>query len=334
MLAAHIRAGIMRGMKLLVTGGAGYVGSIVASQLIEAGHEVIVLDNLSRGYQDAVPKGARFIKGEVAEVGTLFSADDSIEVVLHFAGLIAAGESVQDPELHWHNNVIGSLMLLEGMRKLNVKKLIFSSTAAVYGNPAHLPIKEDDPTVPTNPYGMTKLTIDMAISSYCAAYGLAATSLRYFNVAGAYGMQGERHEPETHIIPLALAAADNHTPFYLFGDDYPTDDGTCVRDYIHVGDLARAHLLALEHLQAGKHTFYNVGSGKGFSNREVIQAVEAVTGKNLDVVLKPRREGDPVALAASSEKAKQELGWMPEKPLLREIVGDAWKFYEGRKARA
>jgi len=321
-------------MKLLVTGGAGYVGSTVASQLVSTGHEVIVLDNLSRSYQEAVPKGVRFIKGEVADVAMLLSADDHVEAVLHFAGLIAAGESVQDPELHWHNNVGGTLSLLQGMRQLGIQKLIFSSTAAVYGNPARLPIKEDDPTAPTNPYGMTKLTIDMAISSYCAAYGLAATSLRYFNVAGAYGAQGERHKPETHIIPLALAAADTGAQFYLFGADYPTDDGTCVRDYIHVADLGRAHILALQHLLPGQHAIYNLGNGTGFSNREVIQAVEDVTGKKLNIVLQPRRDGDPIALTASSEKARLELGWVPEKPTLHEIVSDAWKFYQSQKQPA
>lgn len=319
-------------MKLLVTGGAGYIGSTVANQLIEAGHEVVVLDNLSKGHRDAVPSKARFVEGNVAEIGKLFSAADHIEAVLHFGAFIAAGESVEKPELYWQNNTIGSLMLLDGMRELGIKKLIFSSTAAVYGNPVHVPIQEDDPTAPTSPYGMTKLAVDMAIGSECVAHGLAATSLRYFNVAGAAAPdRGEHHEPETHIIPLALEAADKHKPFYLFGDDYPTDDGTCIRDYIHVADLARAHLLALEHLQAGTHAIYNLGNGKGFSNREVVKTVEEVTGSALDVVLKPRREGDPAVLIASSEKAKRELGWVPEKPSLHEIINDAWQFYQKSK---
>ncbi len=316
-------------MKLLVTGGAGYIGSVVVTQLIEAGHEVIVLDNLSQGHKDALPEGVRFIQGNITEAGTLLSPSDTIEAVLHFGAFIAAGESVEKPEKYWHNNTIGSLQLLDAMRTLGIKKLIFSSTAAVYGNPVHTPITEDDPKNPTSPYGMTKLAVDMAIGSECIAHGLAATSLRYFNVAGAYGRCGERHEPETHIIPLALAAAANQTPFYLFGDDYDTPDGTCIRDYIHVADLARAHLLALEHLQAGAHTIYNLGNGKGFSNKEVVQTIEDVTNQKLTVEIKARREGDPAILVASSDKARQELGWVPQKPSLQEIITDAWQFYQG-----
>jgi UDP-glucose 4-epimerase len=315
-------------MKILVTGGAGYIGSTTATQLIEAGHDVIVLDNLTYGHRDAVPQKAQFVKGDITEIVNHFSAEDGIDAVLHFGAFIAAGESVQQPDKYWHNNTVGSLWLLDAMRTLNIKKLIFSSTAAVYGNPVHVPITEDDPKNPTNPYGMSKLAVDMAIGSECVAYGLAATSLRYFNVAGAYGACGERHEPETHIIPLALAAADKQTPFYLFGDDYPTEDGTCIRDYIHVSDLARAHLLALEHLNAGEHTIYNLGNGTGFSNKAVIAAAEAVTGKKITLEIKPRREGDPATLVASSAKAKQVLGWVPEKPTLEEIISDAWQFYQ------
>lgn len=315
-------------MNILITGGAGYIGSIVAAQLLEAGHEVIVLDNLSQGHEDAMPKDVRFIKAGIADVGSHIGPDDHVEAVLHFGGLIAAGESVVKPELYWHNNTVGSLQLLETMRILDIKKLIFSSTAAVYGNPTHIPITEDDPKNPTNPYGMTKLAVDMAIGSECVAHGLAATSLRYFNVVGAYHEYGERHAPETHIIPLALAAAAQQTPFYLFGDDYPTDDGSCVRDYIHVADLARAHLLALDHLQPSRHAIYNLGNGKGFSNKQVMQVVEEVTGKKLVVITKPRREGDPAILVASSTKANKELGWIPKQPSLKEMVSDAWKFYK------
>lgn len=315
-------------MKLLVTGGAGYIGSIVTTQLVEAGHDVIVLDNLSNGHRDALPKGIRFIQADISEVGKLFSVDDHIQGVLHFAALIAAGESVQKPEIYWRNNVIGSLQLLDAIRKLGVKKLIFSSTAAVYGDPVHVPITEDDPKDPSSPYGMTKLAVDMAIRSECIAHGLAATSLRYFNVAGAYGDCGEQHRPETHIIPLALAAAANQTPFFLYGDDYSTEDGTCVRDYIHVADLARAHVLALEHLQPGKHNVYNLGNGKGFSNKEVLRTIEDVTGKNLTIKVKARREGDPAILVASSEKAQKELDWVPKKSSLKEIISDAWRFYQ------
>ncbi|HWZ65659.1 MAG TPA: NAD-dependent epimerase/dehydratase family protein, partial [Patescibacteria group bacterium] len=216
-------------MNILITGGAGYIGSVVATQLLEADHNLIVLDNLSQGHEAAIPKGVRFIKADIAEVSSHITPDDHIEAVLHFGGLIAAGESVIKPELYWHNNMVGSLRLLETMRVLNIKKLIFSSTAAVYGNPVHIPITEADPKDPTSPYGMSKLAVDMAIGSECVAHGLAATSLRYFNVAGAYKNCGEGHNPETHIIPLALAAAAQQTPLYLFGNDYPTDDGTCVR---------------------------------------------------------------------------------------------------------
>lgn len=313
-------------MKLVVTGGAGYIGSNVAALLLEAGHEVIVLDNLSEGRRETVPEGARFVEGDVADFGALFSAADKIDGALHFAAFIAAGESVSRPEKYWQNNTIGSLKLLSALRDLGIKKLIFSSTAAVYGDPEKVPIVETAAKHPTNPYGMTKLAVDMAISSECAAHGLAAASLRYFNVAGAYKTHGERHEPETHIIPLALAAADLGKPFTIFGTDYPTPDGTCIRDYIHVRDLARAHLLALDKLSGG-HAIYNLGNGQGFSNREVVKTVEAVTGKSLDVKTGPRRPGDPAILVASSQLAKKELGWIPEKPELKTIVGDAWEFY-------
>ncbi len=211
---------------------------------------------------------------------------------------------------------------------MGIKKLIFSSTAATYGNPETVPIVETAATNPTNTYGMTKLAIDMAITSYAHAHGLAATSLRYFNVAGAYGNYGERHPVESHIIPLALAAANNGKDFTMFGDDYPTPDGTCIRDYIHVTDLARAHLLALDHLQPSKHSIYNLGNGNGFSNREVIAAVEAVTGKKLPTTIAPRRPGDPAMLIASSQKAQTTLGWKPEKPTLEAIITDAWEFYQ------
>jgi UDP-glucose 4-epimerase len=314
-------------MKLIVAGGAGYIGSTVAALLIEAGHEVIVLDNLSEGYREAIPEGARFVKGGVADFGKLFSATDNIDAVLHFAAFIAAGESVVKPEKYWLNNTVGSLQLLQALRELGIKKLIFSSTAAVYGDPDKVPITEDAPKHPTNPYGMTKLAVDMAISSESAAHGLAAASLRYFNVAGAYGRYGERHDPETHIIPVALAAADKGKAFTIFGDDYPTPDGTCVRDYIHVHDLARAHLLALDKLVASKHAIYNLGNGQGFSNKEVIKVVKKVTGKKLSVTIGKRRTGDPAVLVASSVLAEKELGWKPLTPKLEAIITDAWRFH-------
>ena len=248
--------------------------------------------------------------------------------MLHFAGLISAGESVNEPEKYWSNNVVNSLQLLEAMRQLDIKKLIFSSTAAVYGNPETVPITEKAVQAPINPYGMTKLTVDMAISSECTAHGLAATSLRYFNVAGAYKNHGERHRLETHIIPLALVAADKGQEFTIFGDDYPTPDGTCIRDYIHVYDLAQAHVLALKQLDLGQHNIYNLGNGRGFSNREVIKTAERVTGKQITVKIGAKREGDPAALVASSALAAKELGWQPEKPELETMINDAWQFYK------
>ena len=298
-------------MKVIVTGGAGYVGSVTTALLLKAGHEVIVVDNLSNGHEQSIPEGATFVEGNITEFTKLFSADEKIEAVLHFGALIQAGESVIEPEKYWDNNLVGSLKLLKAMRQLDINKLIFSSTAAVYGNPEQIPITEDSPKTPTNPYGMTKLAVDMAIASECSAYGLSATSLRYFNVAGAYGPYGERHRPETHIIPLALDAASKGQEFTIYGDDYDTPDGTCVRDYIHVEDLAKAHLLALDKLESSKHYIYNLGNGNGFSNNQVLQAVEKVTGKSLKQKVGPRREGDPATLVASSDRAKQELGWQP-----------------------
>lgn len=316
-------------MKVLVTGGAGYIGSIVTLHLLEAGHEVTVIDDLSRGHRDAIPSGVRYIEANIADIGTHFSSADNIEAVLHFAGFLAAGESVLQPEIYWHNNVTNTLAMLDAMRTLNIKKCIFSSSAAVYGNPATLPITEESPTAPTNPYGMTKLAIDMAIGSECVAHGMSAASLRYFNVAGAYGQHGERHLPETHIIPLALAtAAGQRAQFSVFGDDYPTKDGTCIRDYIHVADLARAHVLALASLTPGTHAIYNLGNGEGFSNKEVLAVVEKVTGRSIPHRIEARREGDPAILIASSEKAQRMLGWKPEKPSLEEIIQDAWDFFQ------
>lgn len=299
-------------MKLLVTGGAGYIGSVVTAQLLEAGHEVTVLDNLSLGHRDAVPKKARFIKGNIKDIEKLIKPADSIEAVLHFAAFSAAGESVVDPEKYWNNNTVSTLELLHGMRRLGINKLIFSSTAATYGEPDELPIAEDAPTKPTNPYGMSKLAIDMAISSECRAYGLSAISLRYFNVAGAYKQFGERHIKETHIIPLVLGALEGGKEFTIFGNDYPTKDGTCVRDYIHVSDLARAHILALTNLKEDEHIIYNLGNGTGFSNLEVIKATEDLAGKKLSYKIGKRREGDPALLVASSKKANEELGWVPQ----------------------
>lgn len=315
-------------MKILVTGGAGYVGSVTTALLLEAGHEVIVVDNLSQGHQDAVPEGARFIKADITELGTVLSQDDHIDAVFHFAALMAVGESMANPALYWQNNVVGSLALLDWMRGRNIHRLVFSSTAATYGNVETTPIAETSPTLPTSTYGMTKLAIDMAITSYARAYDIAAVSLRYFNVAGAYKTYGERHPQESHIIPLIFRAITNNTPFSIFGGDYPTPDGTCIRDYIHVADLARAHLLTIDHMTPGTHEIYNLGNGNGFSNKEVLTAVERVTGHKIEVKITDRRPGDPARLIAASSKAKAQLGWEPQKPGLDDMVSDAWEFYQ------
>jgi UDP-glucose 4-epimerase len=319
-------------VKYLVTGGAGYIGSIVATMLLEAGHEVVVLDDCSTGAAERVPAGAVHIRKTVQESAEVI--DGTFDGVLHFAGLIAAGESMAKPEIYWRDNTAGTFALLAAMREANVKTLVFSSTAAVYGNPTEVPIKEEAAKAPTSTYGATKLASDMAIASEVTAYGLAAVSLRYFNVVGAYQDQsgiwhGENHEPETHIIPIAFdAAAGKRAAFGLFGEDYPTPDGTCIRDYIHVADLADAHLLALKAAEAGEHKIYNLGNGNGFSNKEVVATVKQVTGVDFPVEIGPRRPGDPAELVASSERAKTELGWKPSRDTLDRMVADAWEYYQ------
>ncbi|RSM41980.1 UDP-glucose 4-epimerase GalE [Actinoplanes sp. ATCC 53533] len=325
-------------MKLLVTGGAGYVGSVTSRLLLDAGHEVTVLDNLSTGFREAVAPDATFVQADIAEAGGVLTAAAGFDAVLHFAGLIAAGESMSRPELYWDHNVVRSLALLDAARAAGVPRVVFSSTAAVYGNPTELPITEDAVKAPTNTYGATKLTFDHALTSEAFAHNLAAVSLRYFNVAGALIRPdgtaiGERHDPETHLIPIALqVAAGKREKLQLFGDDYPTVDGTCVRDYIHVQDLARAHLLALDAATPGEHKIYNLGNGNGFSNRQVAEAAREVTGAELPVEVAPRRDGDPATLVASSLRARDELGWVPEKNTLADMIGDAWAFYRSHVA--
>ncbi|MER5636006.1 UDP-glucose 4-epimerase GalE [Kitasatospora sp. NPDC002227] len=316
--------------KYLVTGGAGYVGSVVAAHLLEAGHQVTVLDDLSTGFQQAVPAGAEFVQGRIQDAAEVL--DGSYEGVLHFAASSQVGESVADPEKYWRNNVAGSLELVSAMRKAGVRKLVFSSTAAVYGEPELSPIAETARTAPTNCYGATKLAVDHLITSEAIAHGLAAVSLRYFNVAGAYRSAagtvfGERHEPESHLIPLVFQAALGQRPHIsVYGDDYPTPDGTCIRDYIHVADLAEAHLLALGAAKAGEHLICNLGNGSGFSVREVIESVRRVTGREFEVVTTERRPGDPATLVASAQRAHEALGWTPSRPELDDIVADAWQF--------
>ena len=312
-------------MRVLVTGGAGYIGSVVASQLVEAGHETVVLDDLSKGHREAVPEGARLVRGNLMDAG--FAREtlaEGFDGVLHFAALSLVGESVEQPERYYRNNVCGTLNLLEAMREAGAGRLVFSSTAAVYGEPEEVPIKETAPTLPTNPYGSSKLAVDRLIGDVCGARGLAATSLRYFNVAGASGRFGEDHHPETHLIPLVLKAATEGSSVKIFGTDYPTRDGTAVRDYIHVEDLGRAHLLSLEAAGPGEHSVYNLGNGSGFSVREVVEAARRVTGKRIDAVEAPRRSGDPPMLVASSEKIQAQLRWKAQKPDLETMISDAW----------
>ncbi|MFZ2527150.1 MAG: UDP-glucose 4-epimerase GalE [Rhodococcus sp. (in: high G+C Gram-positive bacteria)] len=318
-------------MKLLVTGGAGYVGSVCSTVLLEQGHEVVIVDDLSTGNADAVPAGAEFVEGDIgrvaAEVLEVGTGTPRFDGVLHFGAQSLVGESVEVPEKYWHGNVVTTLALLEAIRLSGTPRLVFSSTAATYGEPEQVPITEDAPTRPTNPYGASKLAIDHAISSYSRAHGLAATSLRYFNVAGAYRGAGENRVVETHLIPLVLQVAlKQRDRISVFGTDWPTEDGTAVRDYIHVKDLADAHLLALTSARPAAHTIYNLGSGEGFSVREVISACERVTGLPIAAVDAPRRAGDPAVLIASSRRAIDELGWQPRYTNLDTIVSDAWDY--------
>jgi UDP-glucose 4-epimerase len=320
-------------MRLLVTGGAGYIASVVASQLVEDGHQVMVLDNLSKGHKRAVPEDASFVRGDLLDAKRLTRLlATGFDGVLHFAALSLVGESVKHPGLYYRTNVVGSLNLLEGMRLTGVPRLVFSSTAAVYGEPEDVPITETAPVCPTNPYGGSKLAVDELIGSFATAHGLSATSLRYFNVVGASGCLGEDHEPETHLIPLVLeAAAGRRGSVSIYGSDYPTRDGTAIRDYIHVEDLARAHLLALEGTggaKSGEHRIYNLGNGSGFSVREVVETAREVTGREKKAAHAPRRAGDPAVLVASSKKIREELGWTPKKPELEAMIYDAWEWMQ------
>jgi UDP-glucose 4-epimerase len=342
-------------VRLLVTGGAGYIGSVVAAQLLRDGHQVTVLDDLSTGHADAVPKGAEFISGTIRDEarGVL---EGGIDAVLHFAAKSLVGESVAQPARYWQHNLGGTLALIDAMRVAGVRRIVFSSTAAVYGDPAHVPIEESSPTLPTSPYGESKLAVDTALGEYARLHGLDGVSLRYFNVAGAYrdpdsGWLGERHAHETHLIPNVLAVAARLGPapanraamnstaknrrtavgdeaVQIFGADYPTPDGTCVRDYIHVTDLARAHLSALDTCTGGPsatHRIYNLGNGAGISVREVIDMCRDVTGADIPARVAPRRPGDPAVLVASSARIQAELGWRANLDL-RAMVADAWAF--------
>lgn len=319
-------------MRILVTGGAGYIGSQTARLLLERGHEVWIYDNLSLGHRAAVPAD-RLIVGDLAELDRLDNLllMNRIEAVIHFAAFSNVGESVLRPGKYYQNNLVNTVNLLECLRRHQVNRLVFSSTAAIYGTPEHMPITEETPQRPINPYGSGKLAVERALADYAAAHGWATMSLRYFNAAGASpdGKHGEDHNPETHLIPLVLQTVLGQRPHIeVFGSDYPTADGTCIRDYVHVADLAEAHLLALEHLQPGQALACNLGTGQGASVREVIRAAEEVIGKKIPVKDGPRRPGDPPVLVASSDKIQRELGWQPRYPDLTSIIETAWKWHK------
>jgi UDP-glucose 4-epimerase len=314
-------------MKLLVAGGAGYIGSVVSHELVAAGHEVTVLDDLSTGHRDAVPPGCSFVQGDVRHDSDAVLAEGGFEGVLHFAAKSLVGESVTDPALYWDVNVGGSLALVRAAVAHEVPRFVFSSTAATYGDPDSVPIEETAAERPTSPYGASKLAVDHLLAGMCHASRLGGVSLRYFNVAGAVGPYGERHAVETHLIPNVLtAAAGQAGRLSVFGDDWPTPDGTCIRDYIHVADLAAAHLLALDACEPGKHRIYNLGTGVGYSVRQVIETAEQVVGHEIPASVAPRRAGDPAVLVASGERAAAELGWTPTRGLA-DMVSDAWAFH-------
>jgi UDP-glucose 4-epimerase len=319
-------------LKILVVGGAGYIGSTSVERLLDAGHEVVVYDNLSSGHVEAVPDGARLVIGDIADgrrLGKILG--DGVDAVLHCAARSLVGESMVDPGLYYRVNVAAGVELLEAMRHAGVTRLVYSSTAAVYGEPRRVPIAEADRTQPINPYGETKLAFEGAMRWFCAAHDFRAISLRYFNVAGATERNGEDHEPETHLLPLVLrVAAGEATHVQIFGQDYPTPDGTCIRDFIHVRDLANAHLLALEATGEGDASLevYNLGSAAGFSVREVVEAARRVTGRAIPARPVKRRVGDPPVLVASSRRARRELGWQPSHSSLEQMLADAWAWRE------
>lgn len=323
-------------MKVLVAGGAGYIGSHCVRQLIAAGHEPVVLDNFAYGHRGAVPAGVKLIEaslGDAAALDRIFAAE-RIDLVMHFAAFCYVGESVTAPLKYYQNNVAATLTLLEAMLKHGVKKFVFSSTCATYGVPEKMPMTEDLPQAPINPYGQTKLDVENMLKAFARAYGLSFAAFRYFNAAGAAedATIGEAHDPETHLIPLAIWAAQGKRPaLEVFGTDYPTPDGTCLRDYVHVDDLSRAHIAAFDRLaRPGTALFYNLGTGTPTSVLEVIKAVEKVTGLKVPVKYSPRREGDPPALYANAEKARAELGWQPKFKSIEPIVETAWRWHRLR----
>jgi len=312
---------------VFVTGGAGYIGSVTTELLLDQGNEVVVFDNFSRGHREAVDPRARLIEGDLCEAGEIAGAlaDARPDAVMHFAAFALVGESMTQPELYYGNNVVGGLNLLEGMRKAGVGRLVFSSTCATYGQPEKVPITEETPQSPTNPYGESKLVLEKAIGWYGRIHGLRGVCLRYFNASGATLKYGEDHDPETHLIPLVLKVALGQRPeVQIFGDDYDTPDGTCLRDYIHIVDLARAHILALEKDVTGA---FNLGTGTGNSVREIIEAAREVTGRKIPEKMVARRPGDPARLVAAASRARQQLGWEPGYKDVRAIIECAWKWH-------
>ena len=318
-------------MRVLVTGGAGYIGSVVADHLLRAGHAVTILDNLVMGWLEAVPAEAEFVSGDTgdeAALDRLFSSH-AFDAVMHFAALIEAGESVKHPEQYFENNSARTLTLLRVMLKHNVSRFVFSSTAAVYGEPQSVPIVEEHPLFPTNPYGESKLIVERMLGWFHRAHGLRYASLRYFNAAGAAPGRGEAHRSESHLIPIILQVPlGQRDALTIFGTDYPTPDGTCVRDFIHVDDLASAHLLALQGLEAHETLICNLGSGAGFSVRQIVEIARKVTGHAIPVIERPRRAGDPAVLVASSEKARRVLGWNPQYSDVESIIASAWQWHK------
>ena len=319
-------------MKILVTGGAGYIGGTVAARLIAQGHSVVIYDNLRHARRELIPSGADFVQAELADRDRLEEQLRSgVDGVMHFAALIEAGESMAKPEVYFRNNTAATLTLLEAMLAAGVRRLVFSSTAAVYGEPESTPIREDAPLRPTNPYGESKLLVEKMLAWMYRVHGFHYASLRYFNVAGAVGTRGEAHEPETHLIPLVLdVALSRRDKIKIYGNDYPTPDGTCIRDYIHVEDLADAHLLAFDALSRGGQLIYNLGNGAGFSVLEVIESARRATGHPIPAEVVPRRPGDPAVLIASSEKIGRDLGWKPRFTSLDAIVASAWQWHQIR----
>jgi UDP-glucose 4-epimerase len=317
-------------MNILVTGGAGYIGGTVARQLLEAGHDVTVFDNLSKGYRAAVPEGTTFVQGDILDPCALdeLLGGEPFDAILHFAALIEAGESMREPWRFFHNNVTGSATLIEAAVRHGVGRFVFSSTAGVYAS-KDTPLSEDDPLGPASVYGETKLMVERVLHWYHEVHGLRYAALRYFNAAGALPDHGEAHQPESHLIPLVLQVAlGQREHIAIFGDDYPTPDGTCIRDYIHISDLASAHLLALGALAERAVMIYNLGNGAGYSVREVIETARIVTGHPIPAVTTPRRPGDASRLVADASRIRRDLGWQPQSPQLENIIGSAWRWHQ------